>query len=118
MCASSSVVFGALHRFTTLFLLFSVTGFISPLTHSAAVPVQQNLWAPDGPVAAVSRSGTTLYIGGGFSQVGPATGAFAAIDASTGKPNLMFPKVNGTVSAVADDGSGGWYIGGDFTAVN
>src|SRR5437016_1884977 len=61
--------------------------------------------------------GNTLYFGGAFSQVGPATGSGVPIDSTSGAPTSGFPKVVGSVSTVAADGSGGWFIGGNFTSV-
>jgi len=85
--------------------------------------VRPDLWVTDFPVRAVAVSGNTLYIGGDFTLVGPATGCAAPIDASTGSVVGGFPKVLsdvsvvGEVRAVAPDGSGGWYLGGNFTHV-
>ena len=47
----------------------------------------------------------------------PIAGPGAPLDASTGSLAASFPKVNHVIKAVAADGSGGWYIGGDFTTV-
>ena len=54
---------------------------------------------------------------GELSRIGPATGSGMPIDTATGKPSGVFPKVNGYVTAVAPDGTGGWFIGGSFTRV-
>ena len=69
-----------------------------------------------GPVRAVVESNGTLYIGGEFTYVGPATGAAAPVDATTGQL-LAVPGVDGSVRAVVSDGAGGWFIGGDFVRV-
>ncbi len=79
--------------------------------------IREDLWTTNGGVYAAAISGDTLYVGGGFTEVGPATGGGVPIDASTGKPEGGFPKVTGYVYAIATDGSGGWFIGGAFTAV-
>ena len=60
--------------------------------------------------------GETTYLGGYFTQIGPLTGFGAPFDAITGAAGA-YPKVNGSVKAVVPDGSGGWYIGGNFTKV-
>jgi hypothetical protein len=83
-----------------------------------AQAVSQNLWAANGPVNAVVRSGNTIYIGGGFTRLGPATGGGVPIDAVTASFPANFPKIAGGVKAVAADGSGGWFVGGYFTSVN
>src|SRR5437867_845512 len=86
-------------------------------SRAEAQGIRQDLYVTNGLVRAVVVSGNTLYIGGDFNQVGPATGHGVPLDAATGQPFSGFPKVNGSVNAVVPDGSGGWYIGGSFTAV-
>jgi hypothetical protein len=76
-----------------------------------------NLYGADGNVAAIARSGNTLYIAGSFRSVGENSGGFVPVDAGTGEALRTFPKVAGFVHAIAPDGSGGWYIGGEFSAV-
>src|SRR5437870_7482034 len=83
-----------------------VAGLAAPvLLWSAGVGLAQTvdttLWVADGTVNSVVRDGGTVYIGGDFSQVGPATGAGVAIDASTGVAKQPYPKVTGTIYAVA-----------------
>ena len=70
----------------------------------------------NGPVYSVARSGGTIYIGGAFTRVERFTGSGVPIDAATGEPTSI-PKVEGIVRAVAPDGAGGWYVGGQFTQV-
>lgn len=82
-----------------------------------AQTIDQNLWATDGLVNSIVRDGETIYIGGAFGHVGPATGGGVPIDAASGGFPPSFPKVIGSVDAVAPDGFGGWYIGGSFTSV-
>jgi hypothetical protein len=74
-------------------------------------------WLPDEPISAMSISDGRLYIGGQFSQVGPFTGPFAVLDATTGAPVLQWPHVNGQVNAIISDHQGGWYVGGEFTRI-
>ncbi|HYA41426.1 MAG TPA: hypothetical protein VEF34_09000 [Syntrophobacteraceae bacterium] len=77
----------------------------------------QSAWVTDGTVRAIATNGTTTYIGGYFTHVGPWIGSGVPIDESSGYPLAVFPKVNGQIFAVAPDGFGGWYIGGSFTRV-
>ena len=73
----------------------------------------------NGNVQAVVRSGDTIYIGGLFNRVGPRTGPAVEL-ALDGSQIAGLPEVSGgdgTLQAVASDGSGGWYIGGLFTHV-
>jgi hypothetical protein len=92
---------------------------LAPLPNGAVLAqvIDAQMWITNGHVIAVARDGGTIYIGGNFTHVGPATGAAVPIDAASGLPPPSFPKVVGVVSAVAPDGAGGWYIGGFFTAV-
>jgi hypothetical protein len=83
-----------------------------------AQAVDPNLWVVSGTVNAVARSANTLYVGGVFTQIGPPTGAGVPIDPVNGSPAASFAKIAGVVSAVAPDGSGGWFVGGGFTAAN
>jgi hypothetical protein len=88
-----------------------------PPNSIAAQEAASNLWGVDGSVSAVSRIGNTLYIGGGFTTVGPNTGGGVPVGRVTGEPRVPFARVAGRVSAVLSDGAGGWYIGGHFRAV-
>jgi trimeric autotransporter adhesin len=74
-------------------------------------------WVTNGLVYAVAPAGTVTYIGGGFSYVGPNTGASAAISLTTGDPKTPYSRVFGEVTSVVPDGNGGWYIGGGFQNV-
>src|SRR4051812_2536952 len=66
----------------------------------------------------MAQVGNTLYIGGDFKHVAPRTGPGVALSEADGQPDLDLPQVSGgSVSAVAPDGAGGWYIGGGFTHV-
>jgi trimeric autotransporter adhesin len=71
----------------------------------------------DGIVNTMAVSGSTLYIGGTFSWVGPDTGSFAQVDTTTGDPSAVIPPTNGSVDVVISDRAGGWYIGGSFDRI-
>jgi hypothetical protein len=77
----------------------------------------EDAWVPDGPVRAIARTADKVYIGGDFTMVAPHTGTGVPLSSSTGQPIVPFPRVNGGINACVSDGSGGWYIGGDFTRV-
>jgi hypothetical protein len=59
----------------------------------------------------------TRYLGGDFSMMKTNTGAGALLNNTTGAVDRKFPAIEGKVYAVASDGAGGWYIGGEFTSV-
>ena len=66
-----------------------IAGLVLPLLlWSAGVGLAQTvdttLWVTDGQVRSIVSEGSLIYIGGNFTQVGPATGGGVAIDASTG----------------------------------
>ena len=84
-------------------------------------------YVTNGPVQTIAQSGDTIYIGGRFDRVGPRTGPGVEV-ALDGSQNSGLPEISGAgpsslggsgggLSAVAADGSGGWYIGGLFTHV-
>ena len=103
------------HFIAAIALLLVATAWLPAV--ALAQSVDEKLWTTNGLVNAVVRSGDKIYLGGAFSQVGPSTGGGAPLDASSGLLPLAFPRVSGTVNTVVSDGVGGWYIGGDFTAV-
>lgn len=75
----------------------------------------------NGTVRAISEpdANGVRYLGGDFTAFDQwSTGGGALVSATTAKVNPAFPKVTGTVNAVAGDGAGGFYIGGLFTQVD
>lgn len=71
----------------------------------------------DGEVRSLADGGDIVYLGGTFGYVGPYTGGWATLDATTGTPSDRWPLVRGKVTAMAADGEGGWFIGGEFLQV-
>lgn len=73
-------------------------------------------WGANGEVDAVATAGNHVFLGGFFSYVGPSTGSGAILDPTTGSPGApsSFPHLLGVVRAAVPDGSGGFYVGGDF----
>lgn len=88
-----------------------------PASSSAAEIIRDRLWITDGTVRAIAYSGNTIYLGGAFSQVGPAIGAAALFDGSSGAALTPYWNVTGQVRAIASDGAGGYYVGGIFSSV-
>lgn len=86
--------------------------------YSGAQSIRSDLYGSDGMVFAIAVSGDTLYMGGSFSNLQPpATGGWVQIDPTTGGVLAGYPAVAGPVSCAVQDGSGGWFIGGGFSAV-
>jgi hypothetical protein len=85
--------------------------------NASAQTVQNNLYATDGTVMTTLVSGNTVYIGGNFTRVYPQCGGGGALSMSSGWYEGPVLKIDGVIYAVAPDGAGGWFIGGDFTHV-
>lgn len=78
---------------------------------------------PDGSVNAIAASGSTVYLGGGFTSITNASGTgrvnrphAAAVDAAYGRDTGWNPSPNDRVSTLAVSGST-VYLGGGFTSV-
>ncbi|HEX8120064.1 MAG TPA: hypothetical protein VF549_02255 [Solirubrobacteraceae bacterium] len=91
---------------------------LTPATAIASDTPLARPWVANGPVNAteVDDAGRT-YIGGEFDMVGPRTGAAIALSATSDQPKPGFPDVVGDVLAVESDGAGGWFVGGNISAV-
>lgn len=110
----------------------------SPQGHHISLP--SKTWVVDDGsgdvprVNAVESWGNTVYLGGDFTYVGPRTGSAASLRIAAEGNNgigsydqsyaevagIAAPNASGTevpVRAIVADGSGGWYIGGDFKYV-
>jgi hypothetical protein len=111
----------AVHVIIGITFVCFVCFFIRPSTAFAALSStpNQNTWVTNGLVRTIVASfdGSTVYLGGLFTHVGPYTGSGVPYATDTGLKKTTFPKVNGDIYAVVADGSGGWYVGGDFTSV-
>lgn len=99
-------------------LLAVGAGFSLPQrTLAAPASTADETWVTDGRVSAIVRAGDRIYLGGSFTLVGPNTGFGVVLSSTNGQMDSSFPRVNDKVRAVVADGSGGWYIGGDFQRV-
>ncbi len=77
-------------------------------------------WAFGGTVHTVARAGNVAFVGGRFNAVAArhnVVGGFAVISATTSHRALRTARVHGNVNAVVSDGTGGWFVGGNFTFV-
>lgn len=79
-----------------------------------------NTWVTGRPVRAVARAGDRVFVGGDFVSVYPAsrfTGSLASFAHGREQADAL-PALWGEdalISAIADDGDGGWFAGGSFT---
>jgi len=104
----------------TLVLVIAVMALAAlniPSARAQSSAPREEMWVTNGSVGAIVTTTDTVYIGGVFTYVGPATGGGIPIDVSTAAPASEFPKVNGWIFACVPDGLGGWYIGGNFDRV-
>ena len=98
---------------------------------SITVAAQKIFNGPSGVInaQATDANGVT-YLGGNFSSYGPQTGGGAVVADPASTPvdppnasaqhvqlDVTMPTVTGEVDASASDGTGGWFIGGNFTLV-
>ncbi|MDP2587304.1 MAG: cell wall-binding repeat-containing protein [bacterium] len=107
----------SLFGFLVLALVFGVFGVPPTQTQAHSSSQDRAVWIPNSTVNAVVTNGTSTYVGGNFTQVGPYTGHLVKVDGTTGTQQSGLPVVNGRVAAIEPDGSGGWYIGGLFSEV-
>ena len=72
-------------------------------------------YVTDGYVAAAATDGATLYMGGNFHYIGERSGELALVSGDTGVRDKSITELGGGgVFAIVPDGSGGYYVGGDF----
>src|SRR6266487_4777773 len=71
---------------------------------------RDDFWIPDGEVNALLVTNGLVYIGGNFQNVGPQRAFGADVNGNTGEADFGSPRIDGPVTAVTPDGSGGWLI--------
>jgi hypothetical protein len=98
-------------RFAAIVLLLVVLASLALAHPAVATSVRGELWVTNGRVSSVAVADSTLYIGGNFTEVSPATGSFVGLAASDGSRDLAVPSVGARITAAAPDSQGGWYIG-------
>jgi hypothetical protein len=74
-------------------------------------------WGTDNRTYALGQDNDYIYVG---ENPRFPNSKIAIMDETTGFiiNNLVLPQPNGKVTAVVDDGQGGWFIGGDFTQIS
>src|SRR4051812_40157973 len=68
-------------------------------------------WMVDGTVTTIAPTAAGVFVGGDFSLIGRPTGSWVEVD-TAGVAVPARPFVEGGVTAVADDGAGGWFLRG------
>ncbi|MEP7263627.1 MAG: LamG-like jellyroll fold domain-containing protein [Bacteroidota bacterium] len=79
--------------------------------------VYEGVQTTNGPVNDIVAKGDTLFIGGDFTEFNFKVDNLAHFTTTSDKPDTEFPVANSTVYVTIPDGSGGWFIGGDFTVI-
>lgn len=96
-------------------LLVVVVATSAASAETSAGPARVLGWVANGPVTGVVRVGSRLLVGGSFTRIGPRTGQAAIVARASGALVSGFPEfAGGAVRSIVADGSGGWYVGGDF----
>lgn len=101
------------------FIAFVFSAFTVLVATGQEIGYCDNLYITNGVVRtldATHESGL-VFIAGNFSEVGPNEAYGTVISPTFVSPELHFDNPNGIVYAAQSDGAGGWYLGGDFTAV-
>jgi len=65
-------------------------------------------------VYALTSKKDSVFVGGAFSELGLRTNYLSTINSGSKTANQTIPTANGVVRSIIPDGSGGWYVGGDF----
>ena len=88
---------------------------LATTTNTVALPL---CCIPSGPVKAIAIDGNTAYVGGSFTHLGLPRHHLAVLTPSNDQPQEGWPGVDGGyIRASTPDGSGGWYVAGDFTSI-
>ena len=106
-------------------LLVASSAALVLLTAAPAVPEPSSMsrlhWVFDGAVQSAARLGDVLYVGGLFRALAPAANALPPLYALSSVTGAVaapaFPAMDGPVSVVEPDGAGGYFVGGEFTAI-
>lgn len=85
------------------------------LPRAAASQSLERTFVTDGYVLSLASDGSQLYLGGKFSYIGQRSGELALVTADTGLRDKSIAELGGgAVNAIASDGAGGHFLGGDF----
>ncbi len=108
--------------FATLAAALGATLVWAPSAFATIATTPDSTWQTNGRVIAIAVSGSTVYLGGTFTEVEDHTGQtavrnhIAAFNVSTGAVTSWDPNASSTVRAIVVSGST-VYLGGDFTTL-
>jgi hypothetical protein len=100
--------------FSVMKVYFLSIVFCFALTKVHGQYLQERGISPDGHVFDMELKGNVLYVGGSFDRVGYISGGTAKLNGNDVLPDLGFPFIDGEVYSIIPDGSGGWFVGGEF----
>jgi hypothetical protein len=92
---------------------------ISQNSYCQSYKLEKHWWQPNGMVEAIAidTGNQVVYLGGSFSRVDPLITYGVPVSLQTNEVSYHSDMPNGNVWTSVPDGSGGWFIGGQFTKV-
>ncbi len=96
-------------------LLLTIPGFINRVI--AQTQVSQT-YSVDGVVNALASKGDTLIVGGSFGFIGKYREGMSIFTTASDQPDPGFPRIVGEIRSSTPDGSGGFYLYGNFRKVS
>ncbi len=92
--------------------------FSASTLHAQAPTPRDSTFVTDGAVHTMASTGSTIFVGGTFTHIGPFTGDAAILSTANPVPThpmLRIPNRGNTqVTCAASDSTGGWFLGGTF----
>lgn len=102
-----------------IYALLAIIFGVSIVVAQNPTPAVTEGWVvADGQVNTVFDDGNHVYVGGNYTQVGKSNTNGLQMDQTSGLPLGKTLKSNGIINTAVADGSGGWFVGGTFTAIN
>ena len=99
--------------------LLTVTLMFTGLQKTNAQTLEPHWWQTNGVVKSIVKDtvNNIVYLGGNFTSIAPPVNFGTQLDLANGAQTPNFSEPNDIVRISLPDGSGGWFIGGDFTMV-
>lgn len=94
----------------------NIAHILSDLSIDPNIGSDATIGAIDNSISAMAYDGTNLYLGGNFTSIGKKLNSQGAQISSTGTVDInQVSFFGGSVLSSLADGSGGFYVGGDFS---